>query len=318
MNDKKIKLIIQIPCYNEEETLEKTVSDLPKKIDGIDIIETQIIDDGSSDNTIKVAKEIGVDHIIALKKHSGLAEVFSKGIETALDNGADIIVNTDADNQYYGPDIAKLVKPILDGEADIVVGDRCTAKVKQFSFTKKLLQKVGTKVACKLSGLEIKDAVSGFRAYSREAASKIYIQTEFSYTIETLIQAGRDHLKVVSVPIKVNRVDRKSRLVKSIPNFIINQFKTMVRAYTAYYALTVFTIIGMFMIIPGVLGIIRFLYYFLTGNGSGHIQSIIISVMLIITGTNIFLIGLLADSVSFNRKLIKKILYRINKDKSTK
>lgn len=311
-----MKLIIQIPCYNEEETLEQTLKELPTHIEGIDEIEVLIISDGSTDRTIEIAKENGIYNIINFKKNHGLAAAFSAGIDRSIELGADIIVNTDGDNQYYGADIPKLVRPILDNSADIVIGNRNTNRIKHFSWIKRRLQSIGTKVVNTISGMEVGDSVCGFRAYTREAAMKINIQTEFSYTIETLIQMGHEKLKVVSVPVRTNKTERKSRLAKNVLSFIMNQLKTMIRAYTTYKALTLFSIIAIIMFIPGFLGMIRFLYFFFIGEGYGHLQSLVVSVMLIIMSANLFLVGLLADAVSFNRKLLEKILLNIKKSRT--
>lgn len=303
-----MKLIIQIPCYNEEKTLEITYNDLPKKIEGIDVIETLIINDGSTDNTESVAKRIGINHIVSFNQNRGLAKGFATGIETCLELGADIIVNTDADNQYCGADIAKLVEPIVKKQADVVVGDRQTDKIAHFSAGKKLLQKSGSYIIRTLSNTEVKDAVSGFRAYSREVAMRINILSEFSYTIENIIQFGHQKFKVVSVPIRTNGKLRESRLFKSIPNFISNQLKTIIRVYASYKALKVFSWIGFLIILPGFFLIARYLYFFFMGNSNGHLQSLIAATILINLGFIVFMIGIVADLISNNRKLLEKIL----------
>ncbi len=308
-----MKLIIQIPCFNEEEVLPITYADLPTKIDGIDKIETLIINDGSIDNTLEVAKKIGVNHIINFNKNRGLARGFSAGIEKCLELGADIIVNTDADNQYNGKDIPKLVKPILESVADVVIGDRQTDKIKHFSWFKRKLQKSGSALVRKLSNTEVPDSVSGFRAFSREAAMKINTLTEFSYTIENIIQLGHQKMKIISVPIQTNEKLRESRLFKSTPSFIRNQITTILRVYATYKALKVFTFIGLIIIMPGLLGFIRFLYYYFTVGGEGHIQSLIFSTVLINVGFLVFMFGIIADLISSNRKLIEKALYKIKK-----
>ncbi len=303
-----MKLIIQIPCYNEEATLPLTIVDLPKQIDGIDKIETLIINDGSKDRTLEIAKQVGVNHIVNFKRNKGLAKAFEAGLEEALKQGADIIVNTDADNQYFGGDIEKLVRPIIDGEADVVIGDRRTKGIKHFSPVKKLLQKIGSMTVRKLSNSDIKDAVSGFRAYNRETALKINILTDFSYTIENIIQLEYIKAKIVSVPIRTNPKTRKSRLFKSIPNFISQQLTTLIRAYSNYRALKVFTLIGLILILPGIVGFIRFLYFYFTEGGEGHIQSLIFSTAFLNVGFLVFIFGILADMISKNRKIIEKIL----------
>jgi len=308
-----MKLIIQIPCYNEEKTLPLTVADLPAEIEGIDVIERLIIDDGSTDRTIEVAKELGIEHIVVNKHNIGLARSFRKGLDTCLKEGADIIVNTDGDNQYAGWDIPKLVKPVLDGEADIVVGDRQTHKVAHFSKGKKLLQWFGSGVVRKLSGVWIPDAVSGFRAISREAALKLNIISPFSYTIEMIIQAGKKHMAVASVPVETNEKTRESRLFKSIPKFIERQLSSMVRMYAMYQPLRVFFYIGTILCILGMIPIVRFLVFYSEGAGSGHIQSLILGGVLLMMGFFSYLVGLVADLISFNRQLIEMTLEKVRR-----
>ena len=309
-----MKLIIQIPCYNEEKTLPITVADLPRKIDGIEVIEILIIDDGCTDKTVHVAKNLGVDHIVNFNQNKGLAHAFSAGIDKCLELGADIIVNTDADNQYCGSDITKLVEPILKREADVVVGNRQVESIENFSLFKKKLQKIGSYFVRKLSKTEVVDAVSGFRAFSRSAALGINILTDYSYTIENLIQFGHQKLKIVSVPVRTNEKLRDSRLLKSIPSFIGNQLATIVRVYTTYRALRVFTLTGFLLLMPGLYGFLRFLYFYFTTGGEGHIQSLIFSTTLIIIGFLVIMIGIISDSISNNRKLIEKILYRLKSE----
>jgi len=308
-----MKLIIQIPCYNEEKTLQVTYKDLPRLIAGIDEIETLIINDGSTDNTVEVARKIGVNHIVSFNRNKGLARAFSAGIEKCLELGADIIVNTDADNQYCGQDIPKIVKPVVEGKADVVVGDRQTNKISHFSWTKKKLQKTGSALIRKLSNTKVADTVSGFRAFSRDAAMRINTLTEFSYTIESLIQLGNQKQKIISVPIRTNEELRESRLFKSIPGFLSMQLSTILRVYATYKALRVFTVIGLIIILPGLLGFCRFLYYYFTTGGEGHIQSLIFSTVLINIGFIVFMFGIIADLISSNRKLIEKALYKIKK-----
>ncbi len=304
-----MKLIIQIPCFNEEETLEVTYNDLPKKIEGIDVIETLIINDGSSDATEEVARRIGINHIVTFNRNRGLAKAFAAGIENCIKLGADIIVNTDADNQYCGADIAKLVEPIVSKHADVVVGDRQTDTIVHFSFVKRKLQNVGSSLIRSLSQTDVKDAVSGFRAYSRDAAMRINIMSEFSYTIENIIQFGQQKIKIVSVPISTNGKLRESRLFKSIPSFISNQLKTLFRVYVTYKALRVFSVIGSILLIPGVIGLMRFLVYYLIGKGDGHIQSLIYSAIFVNVGFVVFMFGIIAELISNNRKLTEQNLY---------
>lgn len=306
-----MKLIVQIPCYNEEATLPETVAAIPRLIQGVDKVEILVIDDGSTDRTVAVARSIGVDHIITQTRNRGLANAFRTGLDACLKAGADIIVNTDGDNQYSGADIPRLVRPILEGRADIVVGDRETGRVDHFSPLKKFLQKLGSWVVRQLSGLQVPDAVSGFRAISREAALRLNIVSGFSYTIEMLIQAGRKRMAVASVPIATNKVTRKSRLFKSIPNFIKRSVATMLRIYAMYQPLKVFAIVGGALAVVGVLPIIRFLYFYAIGDGEGHIQSLILGGALVIIAVVSFLIGLVADLIGFNRQLLEITLEKV-------
>ena len=308
-----MKLIIQIPCYNEERTLPQTVKDLPTHIEGIDVIEYMIIDDGSKDNTVEVAKSLGVHHIVRNKNNRGLARTFRKGIDECLKRGADIIVNTDGDNQYAGWDVAKLVVPILEGKADVVVGDRKTQDIEHFSPLKKLLQKVGSYVVKKVSGVEVPDAVSGFRAYSREAVLQLNIISPFSYTIEALIQSGKKHMAVTHVPVETNAKTRESRLFTSIPKFIERQLTTIVRMYTMYQPLRVFVLIGAIITLVGLIPIIRFLIFYMMGDGNGHLQSLILGGVLTVLGIITFLIAILADLINFNRQLIEQTLEKVRR-----
>ncbi|MCX6578490.1 MAG: glycosyltransferase family 2 protein [Candidatus Aminicenantes bacterium] len=308
-----MKLIIQIPCYNEEKNLPATFLDLPKTIEGIERIETLIIDDGSEDHTVEIASRIGVDHILSFKNHKGLARAFSEGIDKSLELGADIIVNTDADNQYPGQDIPQLVQPILEGKADVVVGARHIEAIPHFSWFKKKLLRWGSAVIRALSRTKVEDAVSGFRAFSKEAALRISILSDYSYTIENLIQLGHQKLKIVSVPIRTNPKSRESRLIKSIPHFVGQQAATIMRVYATYKALKVFMTLGLIIILPGLLGFIRFLYFYWTGRGQGHVQSLVFSAAMLLGGLLILIFGIIADLIDNNRKQIEKALYRIKK-----
>ncbi len=307
------KLIIQIPCYNEEQTLPATLADLPREIEGVDVVEWLIIDDGSTDGTVSAAREFGVDHVIRHRRNRGLAISFQTGIDACLQLGADIIVNTDGDNQYAGCDIAKLVSPILSGEADMVVGDRQTSTIEHFSRKKKALQKIGSFIVRKLSKTDVPDCVSGFRAFSREAAIKINIVSSFSYTIETIIQAGRKKVAIQSVPISTNEQTRKSRLFKNMFHFLGRSGATIVRIYSMYNPLKVFCIISLIMILLGIAPILRFLFYYFSGNGSGHLQSLGLGSALVIMGFTTLITGLLADLISFNRQLIELTLEKVRK-----
>ena len=308
-----MKLIIQIPCYNEEHTLPETIADLPRVIDGIDIIEFLIIDDGSTDKTIEVAKQLGVEHIIRNKKNLGLARTFRKGMDECLKRGADIIVNTDGDNQYYGGDIVKLVAPIVDGTAELVVGDRQTSKIAHFSLFKKLLQKFGSATVRKLSGTDVPDTVSGFRAFSREAAIRLNIISPFSYTIETIIQAGKKHLAITSVPVRTNPKTRDSRLFKSIPAFIERQLSSMIRMYLMYQPLRFFIYLGTVLSIIGLIPIVRFMILYYLGDGNGHIQSLILGGVFLMMGFMTFIMAILADLMNFNRHLLEATLEKVRR-----
>jgi glycosyltransferase involved in cell wall biosynthesis len=305
------KLIIQIPCFNEAESLPDTLVALPRRIDGVDEIEILIIDDGSHDGTAEVARRWGVHHVVRHRRNRGLAAAFQSGIDAALRAGADVIVNTDADGQYAGEDIAKLVQPVLLGQADIVVGDRGVGDNAHFGPFKRRLQRLGSAVVQTLSNTKVTDAVSGFRAISREAARRITITTEFSYTTDMLIQAGRKKLAVTSVPIRTNRTTRPSRLFKSIPQFISRQLVTMARAYTTYNPLRAFVGTGALIALAGLLPIVRFLAFWIVGEGNGHIQSLVIGGALLVLGTMTALMGVLADLVGANRKLIEKTLTHV-------
>lgn len=308
-----MKLIIQIPCFNEEDTLPQTVRDIPRVIDGIDEVEILVIDDASTDRTVEVAQELGVDHIVRNKVNLGLARTFRKGLDRALSFGADIIVNTDGDNQYAGRDITKLVIPILEGRADLVVGDRQTDNVSEFSAFKKSLQKLGSNLVGHLSGIEIPDSVSGFRAISRDAAIMINILSPFTYTTEMLIQAGKKHMAVTSVPIATNPKTRESRLFKSIPMFIARQLMTMVRIYAMYQPLRVFFYIGSLLTLTGLVPVIRFLYQYALGSGAGHVQSLVLGSVFILMGFMTYLVGLVADLINYNRQLIELTLAKVRR-----
>lgn len=306
-----MKLIVQIPCLNEEKTLSDVIRSIPKKIKGISKIETLVIDDGSTDNTVKIAKELGVNHIIRHTQNKGLANSFANGINYALHAGADIIVNTDADNQYPQKDIPRLIEPILKGEAEIVIADRQTSKIQHFSPLKKLLQKIGSGVVRKLSGTNVPDAVSGFRAYSRSAALQINIVTDFSYVIETIIQAQYKKLAIKSVAITTNPPTRKSRLFKNMFQHIQQSSGAIIRIYTMYRPLTVFVLAGAFVILLGFAGLVRFIFYLLQGAGSGHVQSLIFASISIMVGFQICMTGFVGDLIGINRKLLENVLRRM-------
>jgi glycosyltransferase involved in cell wall biosynthesis len=308
-----VKLVIQIPCYNEEATLPQTVRDLPRALPGVDAVEYLVVDDGSTDRTVQIAEDLGVHHIVSLRQHRGLAHAFLVGLETALSAGADIIVNTDADNQYAGEDIARLVQPILEGRADIVVGDRGVAALEHFSPLKRLLQRLGSWVVGRAAGISIPDATSGFRAFTREVALRLTVLGDYTYTVETLIQAGARRMAVIYVPVRTNPQTRRSRLIRNIPSFLTISAVTILRFYTMYRPLRVFTTLGGTLIAGGVVLGLRFLYFFWQGTGVGHIQSLILAAILLIVGFQVCLIGLMADLVRQNRKMLEETLYRVRR-----
>lgn len=308
-----MKVIVQIPCLNEEKTLPITVQDIPRQIDGIDEVEILIIDDGSTDRTVEVAEEIDVDHIVKFTNNKGLAKAFTAGLDACLKLGADIIVNTDGDNQYKGQDIPKLVKPILEGKADMVVGDRQVDTIPHFSFLKKRLQKLGSSVVRRFSDTNVSDTTSGFRAYNREAAMRMNIISDFTYTLETIIQAGKKNIAVTDVPIGTNEKLRESRLFTSIRKYIKRSVGTIVRIYAMFEPLKTFSYVGGAVFLLGLLISLRFLYFYFTGSGAGHVQSLILAAVLFIIGFQVMVIGLVADLISGNRKLIEDSLYRIRK-----
>jgi glycosyltransferase involved in cell wall biosynthesis len=308
-----VKLIIQIPCFNEVETLRETVADLPRAIPGIDAIELLVIDDGSTDGTAAFARELGVHHLVRFAQNRGLARGFMAGIDACLRLGADIIVNTDADNQYCGSDIPALVRPILEGRADFVVGDRQVEHVEHFSPAKKKLQKIGSWVVRLASNTLVTDATSGFRAISREAALRLFVTSEFTYTLETIIQAGQAHLAVAAVPIRTNPKKRESRLFKSIPEYLRRSGATIVRIYTMYKPLRAFLTVAAILLLCGLALGIRFLYYHLTAPQAGHVQSLILAAVLSIAAFLVGAVGLLADLVGANRKLLEDAIIRLRR-----
>lgn len=307
------KLIIQIPCLNETATLAATIAALPRQIDGIESIEFLVIDDGSSDDTGLLASQLGVHHVVRHRRNRGLAAAFRSGVDAALAAGADVIVNTDGDGQYEGADVARLVAPIVAGEADIVVGDRGVAKNAHFGLVKRLLQRFGSSIVQRLAATDVPDAVSGFRALSREAAQRINITTEFSYTTDMLIQAGRKRLAIASVPVRTHAVERPSRLFRSVPRFIAQTGVTMVRAYTTYNPLRAFVGTGMVVALIGLVPILRFLWFWINGEGDGHIQSLVLGGVLLLLGVLVAILGMLADLIGANRKLLEATLIRLQR-----
>jgi glycosyltransferase involved in cell wall biosynthesis len=306
-----MKLIVQIPCHNEAEALAATLAAIPRRIEGIDEIDVVVVDDGSTDETVAVARREGVRYIVRFARRRGLARAFMAGLDESLRRGADIIVNTDGDNQYEGADIAKLVAPILAGEADIVVGDRSPATLAHFSPLKKALQKLGSWTMRRLSGTGVADAPSGFRAYSREAALQLNVVTDFTYTLETLIQAGKRKMAVVDVPIRSRATPRSSRLARTMGHYVAQAGAAMARAYALYEPLKIFSVGGSLMVLAGVLIGIRYLYL---GAGTGNVQSLILAAILSIVGFLLLAIAILADLLATNRRLLEEITYRVRKN----
>jgi glycosyltransferase involved in cell wall biosynthesis len=309
-----MKLIIQIPCLNEAQTLPATLADLPRSIPGIDAIELLVVDDGSTDETAAVARAHGVHHVVRFRRRKGLAAAFTAGIDASLRAGADIIVNTDADNQYAGSSIALLVAPLLAGTAEIVIGDRNIRTIGHMTWQKKLLQRLGSWIVRGVSNTTVPDTTSGFRAYTREAALKMTIVSEFSYTLESIIQAGKRRMAIVHVEVATNPITRPSRLFDSIWSYLKQSSATIVRIYTMYEPLKVFSYIGGAIFLVGLAISVRFVfYYFFTPYAPGMIQSLILSAVLMIVGFQVALIGLLADVISGNRKLLEDLLYRVRR-----
>jgi len=305
-----MKLVIQIPCFNEEATLAATLADLPRQVDGFDIVEVVVIDDGSSDRTVQVASENGVEHIVHFATNRGLATAFKAGLDKALELGADVVINTDADNQYPASAIADLVQPILEGKADVAIGARDIEGISHFSPSKKRLQRIGSWIVRQFSGLDVADATSGFRAFSRRAALRINILTRYTYTLETLIQVGRQNLAVASVPIKTNPPTRESRLISSNRTYIWRSALTILRMFVTYAPLKVLGTFGAALFGLGTLIGLRFLYYYVTAGGQGHIQSLILAAILTIIGFQVGVLGVLADLSATNRILLEELLVR--------
>jgi len=305
------RLIIQIPAYNEEATIGATLLALPRQVPGFDRVEWLLIDDGSRDRTVEIATQHGIDHVIRLTQNRGLARAFMAGIEASLKLGADVIVNTDADNQYDAACIPDLVRPIQDGHAQIVVGERPIMQIKDFSLLKRVLQRLGSAVVKFVSATATPDAPCGFRAIHRDAALQMYVFGNYTYTLETLIQAGRKNLPVMSVPIRVNRTTRKSRLIRSLPSYVLKSLVTMVRIFVLYKPLRFFILIGTLFLVPGLIIGMRFLYDYLSGEGGGHIQSLILAAILIVMSGITYAAGLIADLIAANRVLLEDVRMRL-------
>ncbi len=309
-----MKLVIQIPCFNEADTLPRTLQDLPRTLPGIDRIEVLVVDDGSTDGTAELAEALGVDHVVRLHRNRGLTKAFLTGLESALGFDADIIVNTDGDNQYRGEDVERLVAPVMAGQADIVVGDRGVATIAHFTPIKRSLQRFGSWVVQQAAGIDVPDATSGFRALTREAALRTLILSKYSYTLESLIQAGACEMAIAYVPVRTNPQTRPSRLIRSLPEYLTQSSLIILRTYGLYRPLRVFLGVGTVMIAAGVFLGLRFLYLFVTrGGATGNLQSLILAAILSIVGFQVCLIGLMADLIRFNRRILEETLYRLRR-----
>lgn len=308
-----MKLIIQIPCFNEAGTLPGVLQDLPRTVEGFDSVEVLVIDDGSTDDTADRARQGGADHVVRFPENRGLAAAFGRGLQECLRRGADVIVNTDGDNQYHAGDIPALVEPIREGRADMVIGDRQVSTIRHFSALKKRLQKVGSWVVRWASGTGVPDATSGFRALSREAAMKLVVFSSYTYTLETIIQAGRKGLVVASVPVRTQPQQRESRLIRSLPVYLLQSAVTILRIFILYEPLRVFLTLGTLPFLAGLALVARFFYFYAIGDGAGHVQSLVIAALLVVLGVQTFLLGLLSDLIARNRHLSEETNYRLKK-----
>lgn len=305
------KLIIQVPAYNEEDSLRQALESLPRKVEGFDCVEWLLIDDGSRDRSVVVARAAGVDHIVSLPHNQGLARAFMAGLEASLKLGADVIVNTDADNQYDASSIHDLVRPIIRGEAMIVVGERPIMQMANFSLLKRFLQRLGSAAVKIASSTSVPDAPSGFRAIHREAALRLYVFNDYTYTLETIIQAGRKGVPIVSVPVRVNPVTRPSRLIRSTPLYVAQSILTILRIFVLYKPFRFFVLLGTLVMLPGIALGVRFLMAYAAGQGEGHVQSLILAAILIVTAVVIYLSGIIADLIAANRVLLEDVRMRL-------
>jgi len=308
-----MKLIIQIPCFNEAAQLPQTIADLPREVHGFDVVELLVIDDGSSDDTVAVARSLGVHHLVRLTNNKGLAAAFQAGIDTALKLGADVIVNTDADNQYYGPDVARLVAPILEGRADMVIGDREVANIEHFSAPKKLLQRLGSWVVRQASSTSVPDTTSGFRAYNREAAIQMMVVSRFTYTLETIIQAGKLLVAVVHVPVRTNAQTRESRLFPSVGAYVRRNAVSIFRIYAQYEPLRVFWSLAAVIGVAAIAVWIRFAVSYVEGNGKGHVQSLILGAVLFIAAIVLWALGVIGDLLAAQRVMTQRTFERVRR-----
>ncbi len=308
-----MKLIVQIPCLNEEQNISETIAEIPRQIPGVDQVEVLVIDDGSTDRTIARARKAGADHLLSLKRHKGLARAFKAGLDHALVLGADMIVNTDGDHQYDAREIPRLIEPILKEDADVVIGERPIETIQEFPWIKKKTQRIGSAIVQTLAGIEVKDATSGFRAYSREAALRLNVFTEYTYTWESIVQAAKAYLRIVYVPISVNRVTRPSRLVRNRLHYVGLFLATVFRVYAQFKPLKTFSIIGTFFLMAALCLFLRYWYFYWMGAGAGHIQSIIFGSMLAFIGIQSLVLGLLSSLIASNRLLLEDTLYRVKR-----
>lgn len=308
------RLIVQIPCLNEEATLPAVIADIPRHVPGVDQVEVLVIDDGSTDGTVEAAWRAGADHVLSFTRNRGLGHALRAGFDACLALGADVVVNTDGDNQYFGGDIPGLVAPVLAGRADMVIGDRQTASIAHFSPAKRLFQRLGSRVVGRLAGVSVPDVASGFRAYRREALFALATRAGFDHTVEHTIQAGHLGMAVVSVPIRTNPKSRESRLFSSIGEFVVRSAAISLRTWATYRALTVFSLLAAFSLILGTLLGLRFVYYFLfTNEGHLHIQSVVLSAIFLLGGLQLFVTGILSDLVATNRALAEESLARVRR-----